>query len=37
MNELSDDTVDVNKSSINKVHDISELILMGLEDEEIGN
>jgi heterodisulfide reductase subunit D len=37
MNELSDDTVDVNKSSINKVLDISELILMGLEDEKIGN
>jgi Fe-S oxidoreductase len=35
MNELGDDTVDVNKSSINKVLDISELILMGLEDEEV--
>ncbi len=35
MDELNDDTVDVNKSSINKVLDISELILMGLEDEEV--
>ena len=35
MDELNDDTVDVNKSSINNVLDISELILMGLEDEEV--
>lgn len=35
MDELNDDTVDVNKSSINKVLDISELILMGLENEEV--
>jgi heterodisulfide reductase subunit D len=33
--ELSDDAVDVNKSSVKRVLDISELILMGLEDEEI--
>ena len=35
IDELCDDTVGVNKSSIKKVLDISELILMGLEHEEI--
>ena len=35
MDEVDDDIVDVSKSSINKVIDISELILMGLENEEV--
>ena len=35
MDEVDDDIVDVSKSSINKVIDISELILMGLEYEEV--
>ena len=35
MDEVVVDSVDVGKSSITKILDISELILMGLEDEEV--